>query len=81
MPDVGSVQKLGDTCSDELRLTLMLVATVLALRPSCAARAAVDLGVERRRIDFLLQMRIDDAGNGGEALAQLLATRRLLARS
>src|SRR6267154_634264 len=38
IPEVGSVQKLGDTCSDELRLTLMLVATVLALRPSCAAR-------------------------------------------
>ena len=38
MPDFGSVQKFGVTCSDELRLTLMLLAMVLALRPSCAAR-------------------------------------------
>ena len=38
MPDFGSVQKLGVTCSDELRLTLTLVAMVLALSPSCAAR-------------------------------------------
>src|SRR5580693_4051766 len=38
IPEAGSVQKLGDTCSDELRLILRLVATVLALRPSCAAR-------------------------------------------
>jgi hypothetical protein len=38
MPEAGSVQKFGDTCSEELRLTLMLVATVEALRPSCAAR-------------------------------------------
>ena len=45
---------------------------VLALRPSCAARVAVDLGVEGRRVDLLLQMRIGDAGNRGNALAQLL---------
>src|SRR5271167_1293445 len=38
IPEVKSVQKFGDTCTDELRLTLMLVAIVLALRPSCAAR-------------------------------------------
>ena len=34
----GSVQKLGVTCSDELSVTLRLSATVMALRPSCAAR-------------------------------------------
>jgi hypothetical protein len=39
MPELGSVQKFGETCSDELRLTLRLVAIVLALRPSCSARA------------------------------------------
>ena len=46
MPMVGSVQKFGDTCSDELRLTLMLLAIVLALRPSCGRPRAVD---RRRR--------------------------------
>ena len=35
---LGSVQKLGVTCSDELSVTLRLLATVMALRPSCAAR-------------------------------------------
>ena len=39
MPDFGSVQKFGVTCSDELRLTLMLVAIVFAFSPSWAARA------------------------------------------
>ena len=38
MPVAGSVQKLGVTCSDELRLTLMLLAIVLAFSPSWAAR-------------------------------------------
>src|SRR6476659_9566165 len=36
IPDVGSVQKFGVTCSDELRLTLTLVAIVSALSPSWA---------------------------------------------
>ena len=33
---------------------------------------AVDRGVEGRRVDFLLEMGVDDAGNGGDAPAQLL---------
>ena len=78
MPEVGSVQKFGDTCSDELRLTLRLVAIVLALRPSWAARARSICGVEGRRIDFLLQMRVGDAGYGGEALAELLGDREIV---
>ena len=39
--------------------------------------APVDLGVEGRRIDLLLQMRIDDAGNCGNALPELLCNRKV----
>ena len=39
---------------------------------------AIDLGVERRPIDFLLQMRVDDTGNGGKALAQFLCNRKVV---
>ena len=81
MPDFGSVQKFGETCSDELRLTLMLVAIVLALRPSCAARARSIVGIERRGIDLLLQMRVDDAGDGRDALLQLLGHAQIVVRS
>ena len=38
MPVAGSVQKFGVTCCDELKLTLMLLAIVLAFSPSWAAR-------------------------------------------
>ena len=34
MPFFGSVQKFGETCSDELRLMFRSLATVLTLRPS-----------------------------------------------
>src|ERR1700734_2715330 len=39
VPVAGSVQKFGDTWTDEDRLTLRLVAMLLAVRPNWAARA------------------------------------------
>ena len=39
---------------------------------------AVDLDVEIRRIDFLLQMRVDDAGDLGDAAAQILGNAQIL---
>src|SRR6202035_5803626 len=39
---------------------------------------AVDLGVEGRRVDFLLQMRVDDAGNRGKLLTELLCNRKIV---
>ena len=57
---------------------IRLLAIVLALRPSCAARVAVDLGVEVRRVDFLLQMRVDDARNRRNAPRISFATRKVL---
>ena len=38
----------------------------------------IDLGVERRGVDFLLQMRVDDAGNGGKALTELPCNRKVV---
>jgi hypothetical protein len=39
VPVAGSVQKFGDTCTEDDRLTLRLVATLFAVRPNWAARA------------------------------------------
>ena len=39
MPLLGSVQKFGDTCSDELRLVFRLSAMSFAVRPNWVARA------------------------------------------
>ena len=38
MPLAGSVQKFGETCSDELRLMFMSLAIALTFRPSSCAR-------------------------------------------
>ena len=42
------------------------------VEPELRRARAVDLGIERRRVDLLLQMRVGDAGNGRDAPAQLL---------
>jgi hypothetical protein len=39
MPFFGSVQKLGWTCSEELKVVLMLLPMSLAVMPNCRARA------------------------------------------
>src|SRR5271165_1447890 len=39
IPFVGSVQKLGDTCSEELKLVPTLLPMSLAVMPNCRARA------------------------------------------
>ena len=69
----GSVQKLGDTCSDELRLTLTLFAMSFAVRPSCGGAGAIDRDIEIRGVDLLLEMGIGDSRNVGDPAAQLLA--------
>ena len=38
----------------------------------------IDLGVEGRRVDFLLQMRVDDAGYGGKPLLELSCNRKVV---
>src|SRR6202158_4931896 len=38
----------------------------------------IDLGVESRSIDFLLQMRVDDARNRGKALTELPCNRKIV---
>ena len=38
----------------------------------------VDVGVESRTIDFLLQVRVDDAGNRGKALTEFLCQRQVV---
>jgi hypothetical protein len=62
---------LGVTCSDELRLILILLAMLWALSPSWVARA-IDLGHERGGVDFLLKMCVDYARDDIHAPPELL---------
>ena len=77
MPEAGSVQKLGETCSEELRLTLMLVAIAIGGEAELCRARAVDIGVEGRRIDLLLEMRVGNARNGGDAVAELVGNGKI----
>ena len=70
---VGSVQKLGETCSDELRQTLNYWRRCRR-SDRAAPRGRGRSWPEGRRVDLLLQMGVDDAGNGRKTLCSSLAT-------
>ena len=44
----------------------------VGVEPELRRPRPIDRGVERRRVDLLLQMRVGDAGNGRDAPPQLL---------
>src|ERR1700676_53318 len=48
------------------------------IEPKLRGPGPVDLGVEGGSVDFLLQMRIDDAGNRGKALPELPCNRKVV---
>ncbi len=60
------------TCSDELRLTLRLVAIGAGVEPELAGAGAVDHRVEGGRIDLLLEVGVGDPGDRRDALPQLV---------
>ena len=72
MPFFGSVQKLGDTCSDELRLMLRLLAILLIVEPELLGAGPIDLIVEFRRIELLLDMDVNETGDVRHSLLQSL---------
>ncbi len=81
MPDVGSVQKFGEHLLRRTQADIDVGGDGAGVEPELRRPRAVDVGEERRGIDLLLQMRIDDARDRRDAPPQLLGDRRLFARS
>src|SRR6266436_8596076 len=49
-----------------------VIGDALRVQPELQRTGAIDCGHECRTIDLLLKMRVDNSGNRGNALAQLL---------
>ena len=72
MPVAGSVQKLGCTCCGGAQAHIDVAGDRVGVQPELLRPRAVDRRLKGRAVDFLLKMRVGDAGNGGDALLQLV---------
>ena len=81
MPDVGIGPEIGRDLLRRAQADIDVAGDRVGVEPELRRPRAVDVGIERRRVDFLLQMRVGDPGMAAMRRRSSLATRRLLARS
>ena len=63
MPLRGSVHRLGETCSEELRLMFMLLAIWVTLSPQFLGAGAIERVGQFRCVELLLHMHVHQAGD------------------